>query len=261
MHNQTYLALEALRQRYSQLEPALTRFCRTTANATKSWGTLGAALPQLRELDQRAAYAIQYPLSLNEYAARALYWRFDGLLNQAVAAHEGAAREAQGLPATVEAKGGPVVYLPGSPVKSVANGHIGGYLVRFSTPNDPDLTGDYFTKQTDFGIKNGAKTPVWFNHRMPFKTRDGREIQISDQIGEGTLTIDDIGVFIDAVLYNRDQYKKLLASLGWSSGTASHLIDRELRGRKTAWIRRWPLGVDASLTFGPAEPRNVAVAM
>ena len=43
--------------------------------------------------------------------------------------------------------------------------------------------------------------------------------------------------------------------LGWSSGTASHLVMREQDGAAHR-VKRWPLGLDASLTHTPAEPRN-----
>ena len=39
----------------------------------------------------------------------------------------------------------------GSSIKMLDNGNVGGYLVMFSGPKDPDLYGDYFTPETDFG--------------------------------------------------------------------------------------------------------------
>lgn len=149
----------------------------------------------------------------------------------------------------------------GDVVKSYSNGHIGGYLVRFGSPEQTDLAGDYFTPASDFGIVHGAKTAIYFNHRMPFKTRDGRSLQIKEQIGEGTLSVDRTGVFIDAVLYNREQYKQVLDSLGWSSGTAAHLVDRVAVSGKAAFLKKWPLGLDASLTPGPCEPRAAAIPL
>jgi HK97 family phage major capsid protein len=59
----------------------------------------------------------------------------------------------------------------------------------------------------------------------------------------------------------RDEYEKFIYGMaeagkqGWSSGTASHLVEKEKSGKAT-WIRSWPLGLDASLTPTPAEPRN-----
>jgi hypothetical protein len=149
----------------------------------------------------------------------------------------------------------------GGEIKSLGNGRFGGYLVRFTDAARKDLAGDYFTRETDFGIKSGALTPVYFNHRLPLPTRDGKEIVIKAKIGEGTLTVDEEGVLIDAIVYNREKYEKAIVAagnqkrLGWSSGSASHLIDREEDG----YIKSWPLGLDASLTPIPCEPQNCAI--
>lgn len=152
----------------------------------------------------------------------------------------------------------------GDEIKQTDDHHYQGYLVRFSTSDDADLDNDYFTKETDYGIKSGAKTPVFFNHRLPIKTRDGRGISVKQKIGEGTLTIDDVGVFIDAILYNRDEYEKAISRMahkqGWSSGTAPHLVDRKKVGRANQ-ILSWPLGLDASITPKPAEPRNSIIGI
>jgi HK97 family phage major capsid protein len=71
---------------------------------------------------------------------------------------------------------------------------------------------------------------------------------------------DDNGILIDAILFNREQYIQALESLGWSSGTASHLVDYE-RGEKSTWLKTWPLGLDASMTPTPAEPRNTVIPL
>jgi len=61
----------------------------------------------------------------------------------------------------------------------------------------------------------------------------------------------------------RDEYEKFIyqmaekGKLGWSSGTAGHLVEEERKGN-AVWIKSWPLGLDASLTPTPAEPRNTA---
>ncbi|NIV36793.1 MAG: phage major capsid protein [Anaerolineae bacterium] len=148
----------------------------------------------------------------------------------------------------------------GGEIKSLGDGRIGGYLVRFTTPDDPDLEGEYFDAETDFGIEPGAKTATWFNHRIPVFTQDGKSVTIKKQIGEGTLTPDERGIFIEAVLYEREMYEELLDKMGWSSGTAAHLVDREPVG-KAYHITRWLLGLDASITPAPAEPRNGVVPL
>lgn len=135
---------------------------------------------------------------------------------------------------------------------------VTGYLVRFGSPDQTDLDGMFFTKDTDFDFADGDTTAVYFHHRLPLKTRDGGFIVVKDKIGTGTLKAVSDGVLIDAVIYNREQYEAMLAKLGWSSGTAEHLIETETVG-KAIWIKRWPLKLDASLTPTPAEPRAQAV--
>ena len=146
----------------------------------------------------------------------------------------------------------------GSEVKALDDsGKIGGYLVVFSGPEDPDLTGDFFTKDTDFGsIKN---TALLFNHGMDAVLKNR-------VLGSGEWKIDDVGVWVEGILNMRDDYEKALydlakaGKLGWSSGTASHLVERESKGSSN-WIKAWPLGLDASLTPTPAEPRTKAVEL
>lgn len=146
----------------------------------------------------------------------------------------------------------------GSAVKDLGDGRVGGYLVRFSTQDDPDLTGDYFTKATDFGPHQ--VTPVYYQHGMDERLQ--RRVLASD----ASLKVDDVGVWVEAQLALRDDYEKQIyalaqaGKLGWSSGTAPHLVERERTG-KAYHIKAWPLGLDASLTPTPAEPRTLAVAM
>lgn len=147
--------------------------------------------------------------------------------------------------------------------------HVGGYLVKYGDPTQTDLSPqrDYFTKDTDFGP--ATESDVYYNHRAPIKGRRGEEIVVKRKFGTGHLTRDDVGVFIDAVTYNRDIYDevinetvtKTLDKHGWSSGTASHLVDRVEQKNGSNWISKWPLGLDASLTPTPAEPRNSAVPL
>lgn len=148
----------------------------------------------------------------------------------------------------------------GSAVKLLDNGHIGGYLITFGAPDQTDLMGDFFTKDTDFGFEGEIKTAVYFNHRLPLKTRGGDFFVIKSKIGEATLTKDERGILIDAILFNRAEYEAALSALGWSSGTAEHLVEAEQVG-KSYWLKSWPLGLDASLTPTPAEPRNSVIPL
>lgn len=146
----------------------------------------------------------------------------------------------------------------GDAVKALGDGKVGGYLVRFSGPRDPDLEGEFFTASTFFGP---AKTStVYYQHAMD--DRLGGRVLDED----ATLKVDDVGVWIEAQLMMRDEYEKFIyemaeqGRMGWSSGTASHLVEYEDMGA-ARWIKRWPLGLDASLTPTPAEPRNVTVPL
>lgn len=150
-----------------------------------------------------------------------------------------------------------VVYF-GNEVKALGGGKVGGYLVRFSTDSDPDLTGDFFTKATDFGSHD--HTLALYQHGMDPAL--GR--RVLDPAAK--MRTDEVGVWVEAQLQLRDDYEKAVyqlaekGKLGWSSGTAAHLVEREPAG-KAMWIKRWPLGLDASLTPTPAEPRNSVVAL
>ena len=145
----------------------------------------------------------------------------------------------------------------GNAVKALGDGRIGGYLVQFGQPGQPDLTGDYFAPDTDYG---DAKTAdVYYNHGMDASLGLRR-------LGKADLRIDDAGVWAETQLALRDAYEKRIyglaeaGKLGWSSGTAAHLVKREPVGGAMK-IMHWPLGLDASLTPTPAEPRNTVVAL
>lgn len=159
-----------------------------------------------------------------------------------------------------------IVTALGGEVKAVGDNRMQGYLVRFTSPDSPDLTGDYFTKDTNFGIQSGASTPVYFHHRQPFDTPGGNKLVLKAKIGEAVMTVDDVGVFVDAVIYNRKKYEKAIVQmgredlLGWSSGTAAHLVDRKQVGNAFE-ITDWQLGFDATVTMSPAEPRNAAISL
>jgi HK97 family phage major capsid protein len=139
-------------------------------------------------------------------------------------------------------------------VKALGNGKVGGYLVQFSSANDPDLSGEYFTANTDFDVEDGAATAVYYHHGLD-KTIKARKL------GTGTIKKDAIGMWVEAQLSLRDEYEKHIyklaeqGKLGWSSGTAVHLAEYKPAGKATEIIR-WPLGLDASLTPTPAEPRT-----
>jgi hypothetical protein len=155
--------------------------------------------------------------------------------------------------------------LIGDPVKSLGDGKVGGYLIRFSGPKAPDLEGEYFDADTDYGVDwdEPVKSITLYNHG--FDPKLGMK-----KLGIGTrsasLKKDEIGVWAEVQLDMRDRYEQVIeqlvkaGKLGWSSGSAPHLVTYERKvGAKR--IASWPLGLDASLTPIPCDPRAQAVPL
>jgi HK97 family phage major capsid protein len=145
-------------------------------------------------------------------------------------------------------------------LKALGDGKIGGYLVLFSSADQPDLTGvDYFDAATDFDMEDGQKTAVYYQHGLDATLKRRK-------LGNGTLKKDDVGVWLEAQLELRDQYEQAIYGLveagkcGLSSGTAAHLVEREPVG-SALHIKRWPLGLDASITPTPCEPRTRVLSL
>lgn len=144
----------------------------------------------------------------------------------------------------------------GDAVKALGEGRVGGYLVRYTSEQDPDLTGDFFSAQSDLGVEDGAKLPVYYEHGFDDKLKKRK-------IGTGTITVDEVGAWFEAQLKLRDDYEKAIyelaeaGKLGWSSGAAGHLVERASAGNANH-ILSWPIA-EASLTPQPAEYRNTVL--
>lgn len=143
-----------------------------------------------------------------------------------------------------------ILMLEGGVIKAMGQGKIGGYLVRFTHADQPDLTGEYFDSNTDFDMVNGDKASIYYNHGLDPVVKKRR-------LGVGAMQIQDTGVWVEAQLSLRDEYEKAIyamaeaGALGWSSGTLPNLVEYEPAG-KAMYIKSWPLGKDASLTPTPA---------
>jgi len=149
------------------------------------------------------------------------------------------------------------LYLFGSEIKAV-DGKVKGYAIRFGSPTDTDLESDYFTANTDFGrpLKKGEqfKMNLYYHH--------GQDKNIKSYIiGSGIGTLDDKGIWFEAQLDMANGYASYIdelakaGKLGYSSGSASHLVMREKQG-KSFEIKSWPIA-EISLTPTPAESRNM----
>ncbi len=147
----------------------------------------------------------------------------------------------------------------GDAVKALGEGKVGGYLVRWGGDGDVDLTGDYFTKETDLGISEGDRLPVYFEHGYD-------PVIKSRRLGRGQIErFDDVGVWFEAQLELRDEYERKIyelaeaGKLGWSSQAGGSLVAKE-SGLGGTRIATWPLA-EATLTKSPAEYRNTAIPM
>lgn len=147
----------------------------------------------------------------------------------------------------------------GDAVKALGEGKVGGYLVRWGGSGDVDLTGDYFTKETDLGISEGDRLPVYFEHGYD-------PVIKSRKLGRGEIQrFDDIGVWFEAQLELRDEYERKIyalaeaGKLGWSSQAGGSLVAKEA-GMGGTRIATWPLA-EATLTKSPAEYRNTAIPL
>lgn len=152
-----------------------------------------------------------------------------------------------------------------------------GYLVRFSeSPDEVDTYGTFFDGDTFYGgyVDSGAKLPIYFHHGFQIEAvgEDGNPVRVGPgkkHIGDGSITRDSTGLFLSAVLSEAGEYEADMQTLidagvlGWSSGSASHVVRYEpifnedgttLRSWRVA---SWPL-TEGSLTHTPAEYRNKA---
>lgn len=148
----------------------------------------------------------------------------------------------------------------GDAVKALGDGRVGGYLVRFSSEADPDLTGEWFTRATYYGPRDGDGADTLVHHGFPLKA--GLE-ELADRLLSPLRTRkDEVGIFAEAVLDMADEYEEMLyqlveqGKLAWSSGAPGHMVRRKGSGE----ITRWPIA-EGSLTPTPAEPRNRVVSL
>ena len=147
-------------------------------------------------------------------------------------------------------------------IKSDRLGYVKGYLVRFGSPDNVDLEGDYFTPETDYGfpIKSGQAVPLnlYYHHGMDSVV--GKRC-----IGTGTVKMTDAGLWYEAQVDMADEYGQMIAKLckqgkmGYSSGAAGHLVQRKSNGGVNQIIS-WPIA-EASITPTPAEYRNTVKSL
>ena len=118
----------------------------------------------------------------------------------------------------------------GGEVKALGDGKIAGYLVRYGTPRTLILRVISLTRRqtTELRMAQGFR----------FITSTALDATIKNRkIGKGTIRIDDVGLWLEAQLEMRDDYERAIygmaetGKLGWSSGAAGHLVNREQVGK------------------------------
>jgi len=135
------------------------------------------------------------------------------------------------------------------------NVYVRGYAVVFG---GKDLTGDTFTKDTDFWFDKLKAVPVVL-YEHGFDPAIGKEV-----LGKIVkINIDDVGVWVEAQLNRHKKYlEKVIDAIvglckkgvmGFSTGAVAHLVERE-----GGYIKSWPI-IEVSLTVTPAEPRTLGV--
>jgi len=87
----------------------------------------------------------------------------------------------------------------GGEVKALGDGRVGGYLIRFSGPDDPDLSGEYFAPDTDYG--EADRVGVYYHHGLDPKV--GKR-----KIGRGDIRRDEVGLWVEAQLAMPDEYEQ-----------------------------------------------------
>jgi len=145
----------------------------------------------------------------------------------------------------------------GGQLKAIGDGRVGGYLVLFSdgsTVGDKDLTGEWFTKNTNYHWAGKEKRPALYHHGLD-------PVLGKVELGNGWKLgrIDDVGLWVETQLKLRHDYEAAIYHLtnrdkmGLSSGTASHMIAKNASGEILNWFI-----AEGSFTPTPAEPKTMA---
>lgn len=137
---------------------------------------------------------------------------------------------------------------------------VGAYGIRFGSPSETDLVGDWFSPQTDYGPTKGDGAPTMVHHGVPLRPELADLADMT--FAPATVKQDEIGLFVESVLDLSDRYQAANARLvqagkmRWSSGTAAHIVRRDA---ETGLLKRW-WPVEWSYTPSAAEPRLPPIA-
>jgi phage head maturation protease len=155
--------------------------------------------------------------------------------------------------------------------KALPDYKVGGFGILFTGPQDPDLSGEYFTKATDFDLDGRSHLRVLYAH--------GKNPMVGTrQLTRAFFEVRDQGIYFTAKLDPNDAFQVKMydmaqqGKLGFSSGSAGHVAVRIPKdGATRFWpgrgetgpvreIKSWPL-IELSLTPTPQEPRARVMAL
>lgn len=199
--------------------------------------------------------------------------------------HEQAVAHLQALEANVsDAKHKPIKHI-GDSVKALADNRVGGYLVRFTDDNNPDLTGEYFNANTDFWLERGYPVkgaPILIEHGFDdaFKVMPVGILEFVDER--------DAGLWVEGKLHDRQAYEDMLRKMrgkkqiDWTDERISkqaQLIESTVKAffatDKVQWssgalpqsvevdnghIKSWAI-IEGTGTISPAEPNGTEIAL
>lgn len=176
----------------------------------------------------------------------------------------------------------------GEGIKALEGNRVSGYLVRFTSRDAPDLHGEYFTKDTNFWLKELSPIgkPIFLDHTFDGKFK-AIPVGVIDFLRE-----DEIGLWIEGKLKERAEYEDMLrgwknrkwlsdeqlndeaipllaknlelavkAFFGtgkaqWSSGALPQVVETAEDGH----IESWPI-IEGTGVFTPAEPTGTEIGL
>jgi hypothetical protein len=146
--------------------------------------------------------------------------------------------------------------------KDPSGARVGGYAVVYTGPDDLDLDGQFFSKDTDFWLPGGDEGFVWpiYGHGQDPTIGNKRFSSEPWKVRE-----DDAGLWIEGQLEIADEYDEMLleegikpGKMGFSTGALPHLVSvsRAEKGPEGAQhIDEWPV-YENSITPQPSEFRT-----
>jgi hypothetical protein len=137
----------------------------------------------------------------------------------------------------------------GGAVKSLGRRGFSGLAIIF---NSIDRTGESFSPEVNMELKGRSSLPTYWRHSLDEKIGN-------QKLADANFEVTSQGLHVEGEFLRFGGFEKDLMSaidqglLGFSTGSASHLVRTKQRGGFTE-IVAWPV-VDLSLTETPCEPK------